>query len=100
MLNIDLSMVEKEEQYIIGRVTNNQTIQIAEFFALQVFGIRSSDLGLFVDFEINWMRSKRSQFVRLTGSRLSIVWGVIMAETKIVRIILRDFCRVKHIELI
>ena len=28
MLNIDLSMVEKEEQYIIGRVTNDQTFKI------------------------------------------------------------------------
>lgn len=31
MLNIDLSMVEKEEQYIIGRVTNDQTFQTAWF---------------------------------------------------------------------
>ena len=31
MLNIDLSMVEKEEQYIIGRVTNDQTFKIAWF---------------------------------------------------------------------
>ena len=31
MLNIDLSMVEKEEQYIIGRVTNDQTFKIHWF---------------------------------------------------------------------
>ena len=74
MLNIDLSMVEKEEQYIIGRVTNDQAIRIAGFFALQVLGpwpLRRFG-NSFGHSRIS-VRSRRSQIVRRTDSRLSMV---------------------------